>query len=84
MHNQPETELDLLKKQLEWVKQQDQLLEEIEDRLYEMRSVAQIVSMQGFTVDEAEKQNQILKEHQEAIRELEGSLSLVLFGELLQ
>lgn len=75
MYENFEDELELLKQQLEWVKQQDRILAEIESRLHEMKEIARYAAEHRLLIDEQEQLNKQMQEHQEAIRSLENYLS---------
>lgn len=75
MYENSEDELELLKQQLEWVKQQDRVLAEIERRLHEMKRIAQYAVEHRLSLGEREQMNQQVQEHQDAIRSLENYLS---------
>ena len=69
-------ELDQLKHQLEQVKQQDQILEEIEKRLYKMKEIAEYASKYRLSGEETLELEKQIEEHKVAIKWLQNYLSL--------
>ena len=63
---------ELLKLQLEWVKQQDRVLAEIENRI---KKIAEYARRYQPSRGESEQLNKQLYEHQTAIQSLENYLS---------
>ena len=68
-----------LKRQLEVVKQQDKLLENIEIRLHKMRDIAQYATDNQLSKKESDKLNQQMEEQQSAIDELKALYHRVSF-----
>lgn len=64
--------------QLEWIKQRDALLEQIENRLYEMKQIAQKVATRedSMTVNEKQQLNERFLQLQSEIAELESRLQI--------
>ena len=67
-------ELDQLKHQLEQVKQQDRILEEIEKRLYKMKEIAEYASKYRLSGEETRGLEKQIEEHKMAIESLRNYL----------
>ncbi|ARK22461.1 hypothetical protein [Sporosarcina ureae] len=68
-------ELDQLKRQLEQVKQQDRILEEIEKRLYKMKEIAEYASKYRLSGEETRELEKQIEAHEVAIESLKNYLS---------
>ncbi|PIC98530.1 hypothetical protein [Sporosarcina sp. P29] len=68
-------ELDQLKQQLEQVKQQDRILEEIEKRLYKIKENAEYASKYWLGREETRELERQIEEHKVAIESLQNYLS---------
>lgn len=66
-----------LEDQLRWLRERDSILEEIEIRLYEMRSIAQHAAGQALSSAEIERLNAQLDEFKYEVRALEKQLHTV-------
>ncbi|MBY0223471.1 MULTISPECIES: hypothetical protein [Sporosarcina] len=75
MYENSVEELELLKQQLERVKQQDRILAEIERKLHGMKEIAQYAAEHRLLADEQERLDKQMQEHQNAIMSLENYLS---------
>lgn len=77
MTNEKE-ELTFLEAQLEWIKQRDALLEQIENRLYEMKQIAEKVAANGdfITVNEKHQLNEWFLQLKSEITKLESRLQI--------
>lgn len=60
-----------LEEQLEWCKKQDHILEEIGDKQYEMKEIAECTLANDVTPDEIERLNRQLNNLKEKIQYLE-------------
>ena len=67
-----------LKEQLQWCKQQDHILQEIERKLHEMRELAQYVLDHELTAIETERLNTQLNELAREVHTLEKQLQSVV------
>ncbi|MEO2223822.1 hypothetical protein ABGV39_06290 [Priestia megaterium] len=67
-----------LKQQLEWCKEQDSILEEIEMKLYEMKKIAEYAFNHVLTSHSTDRLNNQLKELKSKIHFLEKQLSSVV------
>lgn len=67
-------EIERLKEQLEQVKQQDRILEEIEKRLYKMKEIAEYASKYQLNREEVEELEKQIGEHKAAIVSLRNYL----------
>jgi predicted nuclease with TOPRIM domain len=67
-----------LEQQLQWCKEQDRILEEIETKLYEMKKIAQYALAQELTPLESEQLNDRLKELEREVHLLEKQLHSVV------
>lgn len=70
--------VDFLKDQLREIKEQDQILAEIEERLLEMRSIAEYASDSQLSKDERIDLNQKMKELLSEIAMLKGKMQRVV------
>jgi len=75
MYEDNEEEIELLKQQLELVKRQDRILEDIEIKLHEMKMIAQYASNHHLSRKELEQLNKQIQNHQATIQSLEDYLS---------
>ncbi|MBY0223482.1 MULTISPECIES: hypothetical protein [Sporosarcina] len=81
MYENSKEELELLKQQLERVKQQDRVLAEIEMRLNKMKKMKKMKKIVEYAAgyqlsgEESELLNKQLREHQAAIQSLENYLA---------
>ncbi|MCM3722469.1 hypothetical protein [Solibacillus isronensis] len=77
MTNEKE-ELTFLESQLEWIKQRDELLEQIENKLYKMKQIAEKVAANGdfITVNEKHQLNERFLQLKSEIAELERGLQI--------
>lgn len=75
MYEDTEEEIELLKQQLELVKRQDRILEDIEIKLHEMKRIAQYASDNKLSKDEHKQLNKQILDHQTAIQSLKEYLS---------
>ncbi|WP_438316127.1 hypothetical protein [Sporosarcina sp. FA9] len=64
-------EIEILKQQLELIKKQDRVLEEIEIRLHQMKKIAQQAANNEMPTEEREQLNEQIQEHQTVIKTLE-------------
>ncbi|KKB41344.1 hypothetical protein [Bacillus thermotolerans] len=64
--------------QLQWAKDQDRILAEIEAKLYEMRAIAEYAANHELTADEVELLNDQLRELKGEIDSLEQRLHSVV------
>lgn len=73
-----EEERAFLENQLQWIKQRDALLEQIEKRLYEMKQIAEKVAANGdfITVNEKYQLNGRFLQLKSEIAELESRLQI--------
>ena len=73
-----EEERAFLENQLQWIKQRDALLEQIENRLYEMKQIAEKVAANGdfITVNEKYQLNERFLKLKSEIAELESRLQI--------
>ena len=69
-------EIERLKEQLEQVKQQDRILEEIEKRLYKMKEIAEYASRFRLSREEARELEGQIEEHRTVVESLQGYLRL--------
>ncbi|WNS81303.1 hypothetical protein RRU94_10880 [Domibacillus sp. DTU_2020_1001157_1_SI_ALB_TIR_016] len=60
IYKEQQEQKQFLKEQVEWCKQQDRILEQIESKLYEMRELAQYACCSKLTSMEANELNQRL------------------------
>ncbi|WP_071393533.1 hypothetical protein [Bacillus tuaregi] len=60
-----------LEQQLEWGKQRDRILEQIEKKLFEMKSIAEYAAQHELSKTEAEKLNEQLNVLKDEIHALE-------------
>ncbi|WP_313238437.1 hypothetical protein [Sporosarcina ureae] len=67
-------EIERLKQQLELVKQQDRILEEIEKRLYKMREIAEYASKYRLSGEETWELEKQIEEHETVIESLQKYL----------
>lgn len=67
-------ELDQLKQQLEQVKQQDRILEEIEKRLYKLKEIAEYASKYRLSGEESRELERQIEGHETAITSLQNYL----------
>ncbi|ARF15079.1 hypothetical protein [Sporosarcina ureae] len=67
-------EIERLKQQLEQVKQQDRVLEEIEKRLYKMKEIAEYASKYRLSGEETRELEKQIGEHEAAIESLQNYL----------
>ncbi|WP_303969752.1 hypothetical protein [Sporosarcina ureae] len=65
-------EIERLKQQLEQVKQQDRILEEIEKRLYKMREIAEYASKYWLSGEETRELEKEIEEHKAVIESLQN------------
>ncbi|PIC62951.1 hypothetical protein CSV79_14425 [Sporosarcina sp. P13] len=75
MNTNAEGEIELLKEQLEKVKQQDRILEEIENRLHKMKDIATYATDHRLSAQERNQLNKQMQEHQAAIKSVENYLT---------
>ncbi|BAQ10180.1 hypothetical protein OXB_1709 [Bacillus sp. OxB-1] len=68
------SDIDLLKLQLAWCKRQDQLLEEISNKLHEMKRIAQYAAVHELSQWKAEELNGQLQKMKKEIERLEKKL----------
>ncbi|WOV85016.1 hypothetical protein PGH26_03550 [Sporosarcina jeotgali] len=71
MKKDTEEEVVRLKQQLEKLKQQDQILSEIENRLYEMKKIAEYATQHQLSPEESNRLNHEMHKHQTMVNELE-------------
>ncbi|PID21909.1 hypothetical protein CSV61_06735 [Sporosarcina sp. P3] len=69
-------ELERLKEQLEQVKQQDRILEEIEKRLYKMKEIAKYASRFRLSGEETLELEKQIEGHKAAIESLQNYLDV--------
>lgn len=74
MNDNRHSEIEQVKKQLELCKHQDQLLEEIEVLLHEMKKIALYAAASKLPSHESEHLNNEILKKQQAIHVLEGKL----------
>lgn len=74
MYENSDDEIGILKQQLESIKKQDRILEEIEIRLHQMKKIAECAANSQLSIGKREKLNRQLQEHQAVIEMLEGYL----------
>ncbi|MDQ0803425.1 hypothetical protein [Priestia megaterium] len=67
-----------LEQQLEWCKEQDYILEEIEMKLYEMKRIAEYAFNHELTPLEIDQMNNQLKELKSEVHFLEKQLSSIV------
>lgn len=67
-------EIERLKEQLEQVKQQDRILEEIEKRLYKMKEIAEYASRFRLSGEEVRELEGQIEEHRRVIESFESYL----------
>lgn len=67
-------EIERWKEQLEQVKQQDRILEEIEKRLYKMKEIAEYASRFRLSGEETRELEKQIEVHREAIESLQNYL----------
>lgn len=67
-----------LQQQLQWTKDQDRILAEIEAKLYEMRAIAEYAANHELTADKVELLNDQLSELKGEIASLEQRLHSVV------
>ncbi|CJG24938.1 Uncharacterised protein [Streptococcus pneumoniae] len=67
-----------LEQQLEWCKEQDYILEEIEMKLYEMKRIAEYAFNHELTLLEIDQMNDQLKKLKSEVHFLEKQLSFVV------
>ncbi|PID14417.1 hypothetical protein CSV63_12890 [Sporosarcina sp. P34] len=67
-------EIERLKEQLEQVKQQDRILEEIEKRLYKMKEIAEYASKYRLSGEEVGELDKQIEGHRVAIASLQNYL----------
>lgn len=73
-----EHEIKFLQDQLEWVKHRDQILEQIETKLYQMKDIAQYSTQQNLTPTERENLNNELNELKQEVHLLEKQLHSIV------
>lgn len=74
MFENADDEIAILEQQLESIKKQDRVLEEIEIRLHQMKKIAQQAATSGVSVGEREVLNEQVQAHQVVIETLEDYL----------
>ncbi|SFQ53500.1 hypothetical protein SAMN05421670_2569 [Psychrobacillus psychrotolerans] len=67
-----------LEDQLEWCKKQDHILEEIEDKLYEMKEIAECALANDVNTDEIERLNHQMDNLKKEIQYLEKQIHAVV------
>lgn len=67
-------EIERLKEQLEQVKQQDRILEEIEKRLYKMKGIAEYASRVRLSGEEMRELEGQIEEHKRVVESLQKYL----------
>ena len=78
MEKDDQEQKQFLNEQLQWYKQQDRILEEIEKKLHEMREIAQYVLDHELTASETERLNTQLNELAREVHTLEKQLQSVV------
>ena len=68
------SDIDLLKQQLAWCKRQDQILEEISNKLHEMKRIAQYAAVHELSQWKAEELNGQLQKLKKEVDRLEEKL----------
>ncbi len=71
MYEDTEKEVVRLKQQLEHLKQQDQILSEIENRLYQMKKIAEYAAQHQLSPEELDRLNHEMYKHQPMVSALE-------------
>jgi len=74
MFENAEDEIAILEQQLEMIKKQDRVLEEIEIRLHQMKKIAKQATTSELSVGEREVLNEQVQAHQLVIENLEDYL----------
>ncbi len=67
-----------LEQQLEWCKEQDRILEEIDSKLHEMKRIAEYVLVKELNSEEIEELNGQLNELKREVHSLEKELQSVV------
>ncbi|MFD1926882.1 hypothetical protein ACFSFY_02175 [Sporosarcina siberiensis] len=75
MFDHSEDEIEILKQQLELIKKKDRVLEEIEIRLHQMKTIAQQAANNDLPMKEREQLNEQIQEHQTVIKTLENYMN---------
>lgn len=78
MNNEQQEHKQFLEQQIDWCKKQDQILEEIELKLQEMKKLAQYAFDYELTTIEVEQLNEQLKDLKREVFSLEKQLFSVV------
>ena len=71
MYEDTEEEVAQLKQQLENLKQQDQILSDIENLLYKMKKIAEYAAQHQLSAEESDSLNHEMNKHQTMVSALE-------------
>lgn len=78
MDKEQQEQKQFLEEQVEWCKQQDRILEQIESKLYEMKELAQYAYSHALTQAEADGLNNKLNDLKEEVMSLEKQLQSIV------